>query len=138
MKCIRGDNTDNIFSAYPGVREKGSRNQVGIREAYEDRDSKGYKWNNFMLQKWVDENNTERRVKEQYELNRKLIDLSQIPEEVKQESLRIIAEEVNRKNVPAVEIGFSFLKFCGKWDLKRIGDSSGAFMNMLKSKYKDD
>lgn len=138
MKCVRGDKTDNIFSAYPGVREKGSKNQVGIREAYEDRDNKGYKWNNFMLQKWMDHNQVERRVKEQYELNRKLIDLSQIPDDVKGESLRIIAEELDRKNVPAVEIGVGFLKFCGKWALKRIGDSSNAFMPMLKAKYKDE
>jgi 5'-3' exonuclease len=135
MKCVRGDKTDNIFSAYPGVREKGSKNQVGIREAYEDRNSKGYKWNNFMLQKWIDHESVERQVKTQYELNRLLIDLSQIPTDVKGECRRIIAEELERKNVPAGEIGFSFLKFCGKWDLKRIGDSSTAFMPMLKSKY---
>jgi 5'-3' exonuclease len=138
MKCIRGDKTDNIFSAYPGVREKGTKTQIGIREAYEDRDNKGYKWNNFMLQKWMDHNEQECRVKEKYELNRKLIDLSQIPDDVKAECLRIIAEEVDRKNVPAIEIGTGFMKFCGKWALKRIGDSSNAFMPMLKAKYKDE
>lgn len=135
MKCIRGDKTDNIFSAYPGVREKGTKTQIGIREAFEDRSNKGYKWNNFMLQKWMDHNNTEQRVKEKYELNKRLIDLSEIPEEVKEESLKIIAEEISRKNVPAVEIGFGFMQFCSKWALKRIGDNSTDFMAMMKAKY---
>ena len=25
-KCIRGDTSDNVFSAYPGVRKKGTKN----------------------------------------------------------------------------------------------------------------
>ena len=135
MKCIRGDKTDNIFSAYPGVREKGTKKQIGIREAYEDRNAKGYKWNNFMLQRWIDHNQQERRVKEQYELNRKLIDLSQIPDNIKEKSLQIIAEELERKHVAASNIGFSFLKFTGKWDLKKIGDNAHSFMPMLTAKY---
>jgi hypothetical protein len=49
--------------------------------------------------------------------------------------LNIIAEETQKENVPAVEIGHSFLKFCSKWDLKKIGDNSTAFMPMLKAKY---
>lgn len=137
MKCIRGDKTDNIFSAYPGVRENGTKNQVGIREAFEDREGKGYKWNNFMLQKWMDHNNTEQRVKERYELNKKLIDLREIPDDVKAESLKIIAEEIERKNVPAAEVGFGFMQFCSKWALKRIGDNSADFMQMMKAKYND-
>jgi 5'-3' exonuclease len=137
LKCIRGDKTDYIFSAYPGVREKGSKTTIGIREAYSDRETRGFTWNNFMQQKWIDHNQQERKVLERYEFNRKLIDLQQIPDEVKVGCLSIIAEETDRKNVPAVEIGMGFLKFCGKWDLKRIGNNSEAFMPMLKSKYKE-
>jgi len=136
LKCIRGDGTDNIFSAYPGVREKGTKKTIGIREAYEDRNGKGYSWNNFMLQKWVDHDEQEQRVKDRYEFNRGLIDLKQIPDDVKMSCLNIIAEETEKENVPAVEIGHSFLKFCSKWDLKKIGDNSTAFMPMLKAKYK--
>ena len=136
MKCVRGDKTDNIFSAYPGVREKGTKTQVGIREAYEDT-AKGYAWNNFMMQKWIDHNQATQVVKEQYEFNKKLIDLSQIPDEVKIDSLEIIARETERQNIPAVEIGTAFMRFCGKWALKRIGDHATGFMPMLKSKYKD-
>jgi 5'-3' exonuclease len=28
-KCMRGDTSDNVFSAYPGVRKKGTKNKVG-------------------------------------------------------------------------------------------------------------
>lgn len=135
LKCIRGDNTDNIFSAYPGVREKGTKNSVGILEAYSDRNNKGYSWNNFMLQKWVDQEEQEQRVKERYEFNRLLIDLQQIPENTRNDCLEIIAEGAARKNVPAITIGTSFMRFCGKWDLKKIGNSADRFMPMLTAKY---
>ena len=41
-KCMRGDTSDNIFSAYPGVRTKGTKNKVGLLEAFDDRDKQGY------------------------------------------------------------------------------------------------
>jgi len=53
-KAMRGDPSDNIFSAYPGVRTKGTKNKIGLREAFEDRTTRGYTWNNLMLTKWVD------------------------------------------------------------------------------------
>ena len=39
-KCMRGDTSDNIFSAYPGVRKKGTKNKVGLLEAYNDMSTK--------------------------------------------------------------------------------------------------
>lgn len=134
LKCVRGDKTDFIFSAYPGVREKGTKSSIGIREAYEDK-SKGYAWNNFMNQKWIDHNQSTQIVKERFEFNKKLIDLSQIPDDVKFGCLEVIAQETERKNIPAIEIGTAFMRFCGKWDLKRIGNNSTAFMPMLKAPY---
>lgn len=135
LKCIRGDKTDNIFSAYPGVREKGTKTTIGIREAYGDSEKQGYAWNNFMLQKWEDHDKKEQRVKDKYEFNKKLIDLSQVPDDIYQSCLETIVEETGRKDVPALEVGMGFLKFCGRWALKKIGDNSAAFMPMLKSKY---
>lgn len=135
LKCIRGDGTDNIFSAYPGVREKGTKNSIGIVEAYNDRVSKGYSWNNFMLQKWVDYDGVERQVRNEYEINRNLIDLSCMPDNVAEACKSLIAEQARREVIPAINIGTGFLKFCGLWDLKKIGQSPDVFMNMLKSKY---
>ncbi len=135
LKCVRGDKSDNIFPAYPGVREKGSKNTVGIREAYQDKTGKGYSWNNFMLQKWIDHNSNEFQVKDKFALNKLLIDLQEIPDNIKTECLDIIEQTVARPNVPAVEIGSGFMRFAGKWDLKKIGNNAEAFMPMLKSKY---
>jgi len=42
LKCVRGDPGDNVFSAYPGAPVKGTKNRVGITEAFEDRNKKGY------------------------------------------------------------------------------------------------
>lgn len=135
LKCIRGDSSDNILSAYPGVREKGTKTSVGIKEAYEDRISKGYAWNNFMNQVWTDHNGNECRVRTKYEFNKSLIDLSQIPDNVKMSSLQIIADSLSKPSVPAIEIGHAFMKFTGTWDLKRISATAGDYMPMLKSKY---
>lgn len=135
LKCIRGDGTDNIFSAYPGVREKGTKNSIGILEAYNDKENKGYSWNNFMLQKWTDHEGKEQRVKEAFEFNQSLIDLSLMPDDVKNGCLKIIAEELEKENVPAPVIGMSFLKFCGRWNLKKIGDYAESFMPMMTAKY---
>src|SRR5690554_3368393 len=38
-KCIRGDKSDNIESAYPGARMNGSTKKVGITEAFNDREN---------------------------------------------------------------------------------------------------
>ena len=137
LKCVRGDKTDNIFSAYPGVREKGTKTTIGIREAYEDK-NKGYAWNNFVLQRWVDHEQVEHQVKDKYEFNRSLIDLSMIPDNIKAGCLESIANTIDKAAVPAVSIGMGFLKFCGKWNLPKIGANPEQFMPMLKSKYTGD
>ena len=82
-KCMRGDSSDNVFSAYPGVRKKGTKNKVGLLEAFEDRKSKGYAWNNMMLQRWTDHNGAEHRVLDDYNRNKELIDLTAMPDEIK-------------------------------------------------------
>lgn len=135
LKCIRGDSGDNIFSAYPGVREKGTKKTIGIRQAYDDRDQKGFNWTNFMMSKWTDHEGVENLVKDRYEFNRSLIDLFLIPEAVSQKSLEIMKEVTNREPTPANVVGMKFMKFCGKWDLKKIGDRSTDYMNMMRTPY---
>jgi len=133
-KCMRGDTSDNVFSAYPGVREKGTKNKVGLREAYSDRDSKGYAWNNMMLQRWSDHNGEEHRVLDDYERNRVLIDLSAQPAEIK----TIIAETIAtatgaNKNIS--QVGIRLIKFCNLYDLKKISDQAQAYAEPLNARY---
>ena len=132
-KCMRGDPTDNVFSAYPGVRTTGSKNKVGLKEAYEDRDKKGFSWNNLMLQRWTDHNGVEHRVLDDYQRNVTLVDLSAQPDDVKVKIATTISENSVTKDVSM--IGAKFLKFCGKYDLKRISDNVQGFVDFLTAKY---
>jgi 5'-3' exonuclease len=134
-KCMRGDTSDNIFSAYPGVREKGSKNKVGLREAFADRDSKGYNWNNLMLQRWTDHEGTEHRVLDDYNRNRLLCDLTAQPEEIKQIITDTISAEVAKeKNIP--QVGIRLLKFCAEFDLQKISEQVQSYAEPLNSRYK--
>jgi len=133
-KVIRGDAGDNVFSAYPGVREKGTKNSVGIMEAYEDRNSQGYKWNNFMLQRWTDHNGVEHRVKDRYELNKTLIDLNAQPQDIKDKVDATIRSDLKVTVTP--QVGLHFMKFCGKYELQKISDQATSYAQWLNSEYK--
>ena len=133
-KCMRGDTSDNIFSAYPGVREKGSKNKVGLREAFADRDSKGYNWNNMMLQRWTDHEGIEHRVLDDYQRNKLLCDLSAQPEEIK-ELIKTTIETETQKNKNIPQIGIRLLKFCAEYDLKKISDQVQSYADPLNARY---
>lgn len=133
-KCMRGDSSDNIFSAYPGVRTKGTKNKVGLQEAYADRGAKGFAWNNLMLQSWVDHNGVEHRVLDDYERNRTLVDLTAQPVHVKTWITETIESNSVTKSVP--QIGTQFMKFCGKYDLKRISENVQGYVDFLTAEYK--
>ena len=130
-KCIRGDSSDNIFSAYPGARTKGSRNKTGMLEAFNDKNHGGFNYNNFMLQRWVDHEEVEHRVKDDYERNKILIDLTQQPDEIREECVDIINNA--KANEPVPNVGIHFMKFCNKWNLQRMSDSPGEFAELLNS-----
>jgi 5'-3' exonuclease len=132
-KCMRGDPTDNVFSAYPGVRTKGSKNKVGLQEAYEDRDKKGFNWNNLMLQRWTDHNGAEHRVLDDYERNRVLVDLTAQPDDIKVKIAETIATGSIQKAKPMV--GAQFLKFCGKYELNKLSEHSQQYAEMLGTEY---
>ena len=132
-KCMRGDSTDNVFSAYPGVRKKGTKNKTGLLEAYEDRSNKGYAWNNLMLQRWTDHNGEEHRVLDDYTRNRILIDLTAQPNEVKNKVDLAIINQVSRKDNG--QVGAYFMKFCGKYELNRISENAAQYGEWLNKTY---
>ncbi len=132
-KCMRGDSTDNVFSAYPGVRTKGSKNKVGLIEAYADRTKQGFNWNNMMLQRWVDHDGVEHRVKDDYERNRILIDLSAQPDDIKVKVDERIKSEVRTVTTP--QVGVHFMKFCGKYELEKISQSADTYAKWLNTPY---
>jgi 5'-3' exonuclease len=132
-KCMRGDTSDNVFSAYPGVRTKGTLKKVGLTEAFEDKTKKGYSWNNLMLQKWMDHNGTEHRVMDDYERNRTLIDLTQQPIEIKNAVDTAIREQISHKDIG--QVGVRFMQFCGKYELNKCSESAEAFGRWMNSTY---
>ena len=133
-KCIRGDSSDNVFSAYPGVRVKGTKNKVGLQEAFDDRDKQGWAWNNLMLQRWVDHEGVEHRVRDDYERNRRLIDLTHQPEDIR----ALITETINSqtqepKNIS--QVGIRLLKFCQLYDMKKIMDTIQTYADPFQARY---
>ena len=132
-KIIRGDAGDNVFTAYPRAPEKGSKNRIGIREAYEDRDRQGFNWNNFMLQRWIDHDGVEQRVRECYERNKTLIDLKAQPQEIKDAVDQRIKESVRVTTTP--QVGVHFMKFCGKYELEKISQNAEAYSRWLNAPY---
>jgi len=135
-KCMRGDTSDNVFSAYPGVRTKGSKNKVGLTEAFEDRKAKGFAWNNLMLQRWVDHNGLEHRVLEDYQRNVQLCDLTAQPDDIKVK----IKETITANAVPKAvdQVGIRMLKFCNAWDMKKIAENIQSYAEPFQAKYKEE
>ena len=133
-KCMRGDTSDNIFSAYPGVREKGTKNKVGLRDAFADRHTKGWAWNNLMLQRWTDHEGKEHRVMDDYFRNVKLCDLSAQPNDIR----ALIDETINAattadKNIS--QVGIRLLKFCASYDLVKISEQVQSYADPLNARY---
>jgi 5'-3' exonuclease len=133
-KCMRGDTSDNIFSAYPGVREKGTKNKVGLREAFADRDHKGYSWNNMMLQRWTDHEGIEHRVLDDYNRNVKLCDLTAQPDDIKLVIRNTISEQItSNKNIS--QVGIRLLKLCAKYDLQKVSEQAQSYAEPLNARY---
>jgi len=126
-KCMRGDPTDNVFSAYPKVRKN------KLLEAYNDRNRRGFAWNNLMLQRWVDHNGEEHRVLDDYERNRRLIDLAHQPENIKQIINETITTNSQPKNIS--QVGIRLMKFCNLYDLKRITENIQQYAEAFQANY---
>ena len=132
-KAMRGDPSDNIFSAYPGVRTKGTKNKIGLQEAFADRKEKGYTWNNLMLTKWVDHDGKEHRVMEDYERNRLLVDLHAQPDAIIEELDQTIAQ-AKAENKSIDQVGIRFMRFCGKYDLNRISEQAQLYVEPFNAR----
>jgi 5'-3' exonuclease len=132
-KTMRGDTSDNIFSAFPGIREKGSQTKAGLIEAYADRNKQGYHWNSVMLTRWLDHEGVEHRVRDDYERNRTLIDLTAQPDDVKLSVDTNIREGVRRTTIP--QVGIHLMKFASKFSLNKIADNAETYAKWLNSPY---
>jgi hypothetical protein len=126
-KCIRGDDSDNVMSAFPGVRK------TKLEAAYDDRHNRGYAWNNLMLSKWVDHENVEHRVRDDYERNKMLIDLTRQPPDLIDKFDRCIIDEVNQ--VAKKQVGLALMRFCNINGLVRIEKNVNDYSATLSALY---
>jgi 5'-3' exonuclease len=133
-KCMRGDTSDNVFSAYPGVRTKGTKNKVGLQEAFADRQSRGYSWNNLMLQRWSDHDGGEHKVLDDYNRNVILCDLTAQPNDIKLIIQNTINEAITaNKNIS--QVGIRLLKFCTEFDMQKISEQVQSYSEPLSARY---
>lgn len=133
-KCIRGDTSDNVFSAFPGVRLKGTKNKVGLLDAYDDRHDKGYAWNNVMNSTWKDHQDIEHRVFDDYARNKMLIDLEMQPDDIRLKIFETIVEQIDNPKT-LLQVGSKLIKFCNKYELKKLIDIVEQFAMAFQSRY---
>jgi hypothetical protein len=122
---MRGDVSDNIKSAYPRVPE------AKLREAYADRG--GAKWNNLINATWgkLGETNSVRDV---YEMNLKLIDLSAQPEPIVTAMDAKIDEMISKPISQMVELNFE--RFCSEYGVSALFDAKADLVPLLSSPYR--
>ena len=130
-KCIRGDSSDNVFSAFPKVRK------TKMQEAFKDRNNQGFIWNNMMLSRWLDHHGKERIVKDEYAINQQLIDLTRQPDHIKEIIFDTIS--VTTKSPKQVaNVGIHMLKFCSRHDLVRIRDNVKFYAEPFNARLNQD
>jgi hypothetical protein len=86
-----------------------------------------------MLQRWTDHNGVEHRVLDDYERNRRLIDLAEQPQEVKDQVDECIRTGVRTATV--ANVGLHFMKFCGKYELTKVSEQAEHYARWLNAPY---
>lgn len=117
-KCIRGDAGDNVQGARPRCKK------TRIMKAWTD----DYERANLMMETWTDQHGTEFVVKQLFEENRKLMDLRCQPEEIQKQIVTTVIEGINN---PGTFSYFHFMKFLGKYELKKVAEQAEQFVQML-------
>lgn len=109
-KCVRGDRNEMIRPAYPRVREG------QIRAAYESPGS--VEWNNLINHIWTDSAGENHAVRNLYDLNRLLIDLTAQPSVIIEAMDYAIETATEKPVLQAVELRFN--EFCSTYNLTNL------------------
>lgn len=118
QKCIRGDLGDNVKSAFPRVRS------TRIKDAYED----PFEYDRLMKEEWTNAEGKKMVVGELFKENKLLMDLSAQPDNIKEKINNTVTEGFEN---PGTYNHFKFLKFCGKFGLRKVVDSLHVYQRML-------
>jgi 5'-3' exonuclease len=122
QKCIRGDSTDNIQSAYPRIRS------TKIEKAFVD----PFEFTNLMKSTWTNQNGIEYVVESLFKENQILIDLEKQPTDIKELMTNTINNELQHTKKFSM---FHMLKYLGKYELNKIIESIDLFVPMLSHKH---
>ena len=87
-----------------------------------------------MLSRWIDHEGNEVRVRDAFERNRGLIDLTAQPQDIKDAVDQRIRESVRIETTP--NVGIYFMKFCGRYDLVKLSSQADSYAAWLNSPYK--
>jgi len=85
------------------------------------------------LSTWIDHNGQEVRVKDAYERNKTLVDLSAQPKEFVDAWDSAIKEAVNQPQ--KLQVGVALLKFAAQWGLVRIEKTVSDYSSCFSSEY---
>ncbi len=119
-KCIRGDAGDNVQSAYPRVRK------TRIMKAW----TNPLERVNLMHETWTNQNGKEMMVKNLYKENMMLMDLRKQPEKYRTMIEDVVVEGFDN---PGSYSYFEFLRFLGRFQMKKVSNNLEAFTPMLCS-----
>lgn len=122
-KCIRGDSSDHIKSAWPRV------STVNMKKAF---NGSVEEYNNFINSTWGSDGN-KHSVREAYEHNKTLIDLTAQPDDVKLLLDETIVDALDRKKARLV--GAHFARFCSKHRMTKLLQQADAFNTILSKGY---
>jgi len=120
-KAIRGDSGDNVMSAFPRVRK--TRIKLAMENEYELAKLMNETWS------FTDPDtqaSTEYRVGDLFKENMLLMNLEQQPEDIRQ----LIVDTIDNAERGKWSF-FHFSRFCGKFNLKQIGEQSALYVPMF-------
>lgn len=130
-KCVRGDVSDNIMSAYPGCRQKSTKNKVGLNEAYDGRKTQDFNYVTFMNTTWEAPDGIH-TVEKDVKFNETLIDMDKIPEEFTKQIDDFIIN-YPEKDI-TTNLTFNLKRLFGKYQLERLKDYYSVFVTMFSKK----
>ncbi|MCB1711355.1 MAG: hypothetical protein KDH96_02385 [Candidatus Riesia sp.] len=121
-KCIRGDKSDYVRSAFPRVKT------TRLEKAFID----PFEYVNIMETEWIDENKKTVKVKDAFAENILLMDLTEQPLSIKQQ-IKDIHEQVSSRNIKPVN-KFTLGVALSEFDLDHIKDDlfNNKFMWIFK------
>lgn len=120
LKLFRGEpaSTDNVQSAYPKLRE------TKIQAAYND----PFALTNLRQETWINHDGREMNVGRLLDENKLLMDLEAQPPHIR----KLIADTIEDAKANTGKFNyFNFMKFLGKYDLKKLAQQLDQFAAML-------